>query len=101
MIVVDETTQKKQGKKMTSNETEWLVIKTNKDNAIFTQVVEASELNEALNLAEENFDWERQADIGATCRDGFYELCDEFGLEDVDIEPDDIQAFQKVIEDEL
>jgi hypothetical protein len=76
-----------------SNKTEWLVIKTNKDNAIFTQVVEASELNEALNLAEENFDWERQADIGATCREGFYELCYEFGLEDVDILPDDIQAF--------
>jgi len=78
-----------------SNEKEWLVIKTNKNNAIFTQVVEASELDEALNLAEENFDWERQADIGATCRDGFYELCDEFGLEDVDILPDDIQAFSR------
>ena len=83
-----------------SNKTEWLVIKTNKDNAIFTQVVEASELNEALNLAEENFDWESQADIGATCREGFYELCYEFGLEDVDIEPDDIQAFPKGDDDE-
>ena len=81
-----------------SNKTEWLVIKTNKDNAIFTQVVEASELNEALNQAEENFDWERQADIFATCRDGFYELCYEFGLEDVDIEPDDIQAFPKELD---
>tara|TARA_R100001129_G_C5106570_1_gene185902 strand:+ start:215 stop:469 length:255 start_codon:yes stop_codon:yes gene_type:complete len=78
-----------------SNETEWLVIKTNKDNAIFTQVVEASELNEALNLAEESFDWVRQGDIFSSCLDSFAELCDEFGLEDVDILPDDIQAFSR------
>jgi hypothetical protein len=91
----------KQGKKMISNETEWLVIKTNKDMTIFTQVVEASELNDALNLAEETFEWERQADIFATCRDNYYEILNKFGLEDVDILPDDIQAFRKVIEDEL
>jgi len=83
-----------------SNKTEWLVIKTNKDNAIFTQVVEASELNEALNVAEENFDWERQADIFATCRDPYYELCHEFGISGCDIEPDDIQAFPRSDDDE-
>jgi|TARA_R100000231_G_C5198436_1_gene126636 hypothetical protein len=78
-----------------SNETEWLVIKTNKDKTIFTQVVEANELNEALNLAEESFDWVRQGDIFSSCLDSFAELCDEFGLEDVDILPDDIQAFSR------
>ena len=82
-----------------SNETEWLVIKTNKDKTIFTQVVEASELNEALNLAEESFDWVRQGDIFSSCLDSFAELCNEFGLEDVDILPDDIQAFPKVLEE--
>ena len=83
-----------------SNETEWLVIKTNKDKTIFTQVVEASELNEALNLAEENFDWWKHGDIFTTCLDPFYELCYEFGLEDVDILPDDIQAFPKLLEED-
>jgi hypothetical protein len=83
-----------------SNETEWLVIKTNKDKTIFTQVVEASELNEVLNLAEESFDWVRQGDIFSSCLDPFSELCNEFGLENVDILPDDIQAFPKVLEDD-
>ena len=54
-----------------------------------------SELNEALNLAEESFDWVRQGDIFSSCLDSFAELCDEFGLEDVDILPDDIQAFSR------
>ena len=83
-----------------SNKTEWLVIKTNKNKTIFTQVVEASELNEALNLAEEIFDWVIQGDIFSSCLDPFAELCYEFGLEDVDILPDDIQAFSRVGDNE-
>ena len=75
--------------------TEWLIIRTNKDMTIYTQVVEASELNDALNLAEENFDWEKQAYFYDTCQDNYYELLTEFGLEDIDLLPDDIQAFEK------
>ena len=92
----------KQEKKIMSNEIQkWLVIKTNKTNGVFTQVVEASELNEALNLAEENFDWERVDTLDGSLADLFYELCNEFRLSNIDTLPDDIQAFRKVIEDEL
>tara|TARA_R110000796_G_scaffold6138_1_gene22166 strand:+ start:202 stop:456 length:255 start_codon:yes stop_codon:yes gene_type:complete len=84
---------------MTRIKTEWLVIRTNKDMAVYTQVVEASELNDALNLAEENFDWERQAYFYENSWDNYYELLTEFGLGDIDLLPDDIQAFEKM-EDE-
>ena len=83
-----------------SNKTEWLVIKTNKDNAIFTQVVEASELNEALNLAEENFNWERVDYIDGSLADLFYDYCNLYGLDNVDLLPDDKPAFPKGDDDE-
>ena len=37
---------------------EWLVIKTDRDMKISTQKVIANELNEALNKAEEESNWE-------------------------------------------
>jgi|TARA_R110000824_G_C14912579_1_gene646798 hypothetical protein len=79
---------------------EWLVIKTNKDKTVFTQVVLASELNEALNLSEEIFNWERQADIFSSCNDNYYELLNEYGVSNIDLLPDDIQAFPKVLEED-
>ena len=36
---------------------EWLVVKTNENKVIFTQVVEASDYDEAINQANESFDW--------------------------------------------
>tara|TARA_R100000781_G_scaffold2246_2_gene3663 strand:+ start:1086 stop:1286 length:201 start_codon:yes stop_codon:yes gene_type:complete len=60
---------------------EWLVIKTNRNMDIFTQKVEANELNDALNKAEEVSDW----------KDTIY---DDSILEGIDIFPNDIQAIE-------
>ena len=60
---------------------EWLVVKTNRNMDIFTQEVEANELNDALNKAEEVSDW----------KDTLYDDCI---LEGLDIYPNDIQAIQ-------
>tara|TARA_Y100000114_G_scaffold42703_1_gene38043 strand:- start:403 stop:651 length:249 start_codon:yes stop_codon:yes gene_type:complete len=74
---------------------EWLVVKTNENKVIFTQVVEASDYDEAINQANESFDWVRQGDIFSSCLDPFDELCSEFGLEDWNNEPNWITARRK------
>jgi len=84
-----------------SKTTNWLVIKTNKTNGVFIQVVKgANELNEALNLAEENFEWERVDSLDGNLADLFYDLCNLYGLDNVDLLPDDIQAFSETLEDD-
>ncbi len=61
---------------------EWLVIKTNKHMKISTQRVKANGIDDAINKAEEIYDW----------KNTFH---DDSELEGLAIYPDDIQAIQE------
>ena len=53
----------------------WLVIRTNRNYAPYTQEVEATSEDEAFAVADDNFEWDQQANpTYSSCNDIFHGL---------------------------